>query len=165
MPSEPKPLFRAFQEDHAVLGKGFYEIAACLRGKDLPGARRVAARLNQEAGAHIAFEEASFYPALARISGFETERLFDEHGEGLSVVRTLLEMSDTDDMNDEMRQALLANAEAMEDHIAECGNLFEAIAKMSAKEQQSLYEELVRWREKHPTWLDYSRERQGRPAK
>lgn len=160
MPSDPKPLFRAFQEDHAVLGKGFYELSACLRGKDLPGARRVAARLNREAGAHIAFEEACFYPALARVSGYETGRLYDEHGEGLYVVRTLLEMSDTDDINDEMRQDLLANAEAMEEHIAECGDLFEAIAKMSAAEQQSLYEELVSWREKHPTWLDYSRQGQ-----
>ena len=161
MTSGKKPLFRAFQEDHAVLGKGFYELSSCLRGKDLPGARRVAERMDREAGAHIAFEEECFYPALAKASGFEIGRLFDEHGEGLDVVRTLLEMHDTDDMSEELRKELLANAQAMEDHIAECGELFEAIAKMSDAQQQSLYEELIAWRQKHPTWLGY---RRGRAA-
>ena len=157
----PNPLFRAFQEDHAVLGKGFHTLSVCLRGRDLPGARRAAAQIDRDAGAHIAFEETCFYPTLARVSGFDTDRLYDEHGEGLDVVRTLLDMSDTDEMSEELRQALLADAEAMEDHIAECGGLFDAIAKMSDAEQRSLYEELVAWREKRPTWLGYSRTRKG----
>lgn len=144
-----------------MLGKGFYELSTCLRGKDLPGARRVAARVNREAGAHIAFEEECFYPTLARVSGFGTDRLYEEHGEGLYVVRTLLEMDDKTELKEVLRQELLADSEAMEDHIAECGHLFAAIAKMSDVEQQSLYEELVAWRKKGPTWLDYRRKREG----
>ena len=159
-----KPLFQAFQEDHALLGKGFYELSTCLRGNDLHGARTVARRLDREAGAHIAFEEECFYPALAKQSHMETDRLLDEHGEGLTVIRTLLELDDTEEISTEMRNGLLADSQAMEDHIAECGGLFDAIAQMTDEQQQALYEELVAWREKKPSWIEYERSRPEVPA-
>jgi hypothetical protein len=159
MTSGQKPLFRAFRDDHAILGKGFHDLSACLRGNDVAGARRVAARVNREAGPHIVFEEESFYPALAQLSGFDTDRLFGEHGEGLDVVRTLVEMEEGDALSEDQRTELLAKSEEMEDHIAECGELFEAIAKLSDAQQESLYEDLVAWRQKEPTWLDYHRDR------
>lgn len=159
MTSRQKPLFQAFQEDHAILGKGFHDLSACLRGNDVAGARRVAARVNREAGPHIVFEEESFYPTLAQLFGFETDRLFGEHGEGLDVIRTLAEMGEGDELSEDRRTELLAKSEEMEDHIAECGELFEAIARLSDAQQESLYEDLVAWRKNEPAWLDYERDR------
>ena len=57
-------LVQAFHEDHALLGSGFYELSTALRGNDINVARLVAQKLNDEAGAHIAFEGSMLLPGL-----------------------------------------------------------------------------------------------------
>ena len=164
MTAELHPLFEAFREDHALLGKGFYELSTCLRAKDVRCARQAAERLNEEAGAHIAFEEETFYPTLARRQSYDAERLYEEHSEGLTVVRAVLDMDESEEMTDAKQRALLADSESMEEHIAECGELFEAMRTMPDDELRHLYDALVAWREKKPTWLEYDRSRRKVPV-
>ncbi len=157
MAEENSDLFSAFAEDHAFLGKGFFELSSALRAKDLDAARRAAERLDQEAGAHIAFEEEHFYPRLAGLLGERTiEGMLAEHREGLQVIDQLCTPSTGTAPSDRSWQTLLAKSEHMERHIAECGELFEAIGRLPPSEQEYLHDKLIEWRLKRPGWRRYA---------
>ncbi len=148
-------LFKAFHQDHAALGRGFHDISTLLRGGDVSAARRVAERLDREAGPHIAFEERQFYPALRKLFGDEdVDRFYDEHQEGVAVLLALLRSEDGDAIDDAVRDDLIKHSEAMEAHIAECGELFEAMGRIPVTEQEDLLRELLAWREKGPCWIE-----------
>ena len=158
MAQQNNPLFSAFREDHALLGRGFFEIAQCLRSNDVAGAHRVAERLDRQAGAHMAFEEEDFYPRLLPLLGqAEVDRLYADHGQGLSVVEALAVHAPTGALSETMRRQLLAHAEAMAQHIAECGELFEVMGRIPPDEQDALYRRLIAWREQAPSWTEQAR--------
>ena len=152
-------LFDAFREDHAILGRGFQDIATCLRSGDIDGARETAARMDMEAGAHIVFEEEHFYPALSRfLDSAEIDEMYAEHETGRSVIEALLAMDDGAMPDAGARAALLAQAETMAHHIAECGTLFGAMGGLASEEQDALHDALMRLREMVPRWSQYRRE-------
>ena len=149
-------LFEAFHDDHAVLGKAFHAISTQLRGGDVTAARGIAERLDRDAGPHIAFEEEAFYPALRKLFGDEdVDRFYHEHDEGLVVLQALLQ-PDKREMSSTACAELLRQSEAMEVHIAECGELFEAMGRMPLAEQAALFQELLAWREKAPRWTEFA---------
>jgi len=153
--SPTSALFDAFRADHAILGRGFYELSALLRAGDVPGARRRAERLDREAGAHMAFEERHFYPALRRLIGDdEVGRLYGEHGRGLAVVRALSRETIDEPLGQEEARQLLEGSELMESHVAECGELFGAMGRIPTDEQEDLYRQLLTLREQRPRWTD-----------
>ncbi len=146
-------LVRAFEEDHALLGRGFHELSTALRAADLAAARRLAAHLDQEAGAHIAFEEVVFYPRLGEILGVnEVEALQHQHTSGLAVVDRLCRTPPDAEIAASAWREMLRQSEEMEGHIAECGELFEAMGRISDEEQTVLTDALVAWRRKRPSW-------------
>ena len=156
---ESKELFAAFREDHAVLGRGFFDLAQSLRANDLEQARAAAAELDRTAGAHIAFEEESFYPALQAFFGkSETRRMYDEHRVGLGVVQTLCALPQDAELAEDQRRRLLRDAEVMARHIADCGALFETIGRLPSGQQSALLQALRDWREKGPRWSRYARQ-------
>lgn len=157
MVKENADLFGAFTEDHAFLGKSFNELSEALRDANLDAAGVVARRLDQFAGAHIAFEEENFYPALARLLGEnEVKRMRSEHRDGLDVVGHLCDRPPGGVLSDAARRQLLEKSERMETHIAECGELFEAMGRLSPGEQDTLYAHLVEWRLRRPSWRQYA---------
>ncbi len=119
----------------------------------MAGAQSAAAELDRTAGPHIAFEERHFYPALVPLLGKERiERLAEEHTEGLKVVRALGTRPQEKAPPDDERRDLLRASEAMETHIAECGDLFEAMGRIPEAEQASLLDDLLRLRAELPSW-------------
>jgi hypothetical protein len=153
--AQPSDLFQAFREDHAVLGRGLYELSERLRGGDLPAAKARAERLDREAGAHVAFEERFFYPALRRLLGdAEVDRLYHEHGEGLAVIRALAALPRDGTLDEAERRKLLRQAELMEAHVAECGELFGAMGRIPPEEQAALHRELLALRRTAPRWTE-----------
>jgi hypothetical protein len=155
MNAQPSDLFQAFREDHAVLGRGLYEVSEHLRGGDLPAAKARAERLDREAGAHIAFEESFFYPALRRLLGdAEVDRLYHEHGEGLAVIRALAALPADATLDEAERRKLLRQSELMEAHVAECGELFGAMGRIPPEEQAALHRELLALRKTAPRWTE-----------
>ncbi len=153
-------LVEAFQEDHAVLGRGFYELAQSLRARDLDQAKAIARKLDAEAGAHIAFEEAHFYPTLRPLLGdAEVHRMEADHRIGLEVIKVLRRTSPGESLPADVREKLLQDAEAMSTHIAECGELFGAIGRLGAGQQRALLDQLLAWRERRPSWSDADRHR------
>ena len=157
MAEENTDLFSAFAEDHALLGQSFHELSKALRANDCDAARSLAARIDGEAGAHIAFEEECFYPALADLLGeAEVEGMFQQHRAGLEVVEQLCAFAQGTELPDELRGRLLRNSESMETHIAECGDLFEAMGRIPPSEQEDLHTALTEWRLKRPSWRRYA---------
>lgn len=155
MPNVKRELFDAFQKDHATLGRGLYAIAECLRGDDLGGARAAANDLDRAAGAHIAFEEHDFYPALAPfLDKAEVDELYEEHRDGQATVKTLTSLDPDTPLDDARRAQLLEHIEQMEHHVSECGELFGAMGGLPAEEQAALLEKLETWRTKAPRWTE-----------
>lgn len=149
------PLFDAFHKDHAVLGRGLYEIETKLRGHDIEAAKASAERLDRDAGAHIAFENQYFYPALRRLLGGEVvDRFYQEHGEGLELIRSLAQIPTGGELTDKRRRELLAEAELMQRHVVECGELFGALGRIPPEEQKALHAELLRLRKVAPRWTE-----------
>lgn len=146
-----KDFLKAFQEDHAVLGRGFADLSRCLRCNDAAGACAVARRLHDLAGAHIAFEENDFYPALVPFLGEAAiQHMRREHGHGSDVIRVLMDLPANAPLDRMLTERLLGQSEAMEDHIAECGELFAAMGRLTPAAQEALYRKLLEWRQKHP---------------
>jgi hypothetical protein len=155
MSARPSDLFEAFREDHAVLGRGLHEISEHLRGGDLLGAKACGERVDKEAGAHIAFEEFFFYTALRHLLGdAEADRLYQEHGQGLSVIKSLAELPEGATLSESERKDMLQDLELMQAHVAECGELFGAMGRIPLKEQNALYRELLALREQAPRWTE-----------
>ena len=151
-------LIAAFHEDHKTLGRDLHTLCLCLRSRDLEQARLVAERIDSAAGAHIAFEEEAFYPLLKETLGAgEVERLYREHDRGYAVVRRLRDAAATDRFTEKDWNGLVADTEAMETHIAECGDLFAAMGALSERRQQALCDQLIDWRRRQPKWRDLRR--------
>src|SRR5271165_257583 len=109
-------------------------------------------------GAHIGFEEAEFYPTLVPLLGEATvRRMRQEHCCGLDVVCTLLRRNPDLPLPPVLSARLLAQSEVMEEHIAECGDLFTALRDLPAFRQQELYEKLMAWRQSPDLDLDQRR--------
>ncbi len=154
MAHQKNSLFEAFHADHATLGKGFHELSQCLRGDNLNATRQVARRIDTEAGAHIAFEEEHFYKALMPLLGAaEVEKMYREHGDGLEVLQAVMRAASLDE---QQRAELLKKSQAMETHIAECGDLFAAMGRIPAEQQAELHRHLLKWRDSNPRWTDYA---------
>ena len=155
MNARPSALFDAFKEDHAVLGRGLHEISEYLRGGDLLAAKACGDRVDRQAGAHIAFEEQFFYPTLRRLLGdADVDRLYHEHGQGLSVIKALARLPEGAPLSEAERRTMLQDSEVMEAHVAECGELFGTMGRLPPVEQDALYRELVALREKAPRWTE-----------
>ena len=157
MNARPSDLLEAFRQDHAVLGRGLHEISEHLRGGDLAAAKACGERVDRQAGAHIAFEEQFFYPLLRRLLGnAEVDRLYHEHGQGLSVIKALAQLPQRATLGEAERRAMLRDSEAMEAHVAECGELFGTMGRIPLDEQNALYRELVALRDKAPRWTEFA---------
>ena len=153
----PSDFFEAFREDHAVLGRGLHEISEHLRGGDLLAAKVCGERVDRKAGAHIAFEEQFFYPVLRRLLGdSEADRLYQEHGQGLSVIKALAELPEGAMLSEAEQRTMLQGLELMEAHVAECGELFGTMGRIPLEEQNMLYRELLALREKAPRWTEFA---------
>lgn len=150
----------AFREDHARLGRGFFELSARLRENDVTAACAVAEQIDVSAGAHIAFEEEDFYPRLASLIGpRQVDRMLQEHRAGLDVVGTLVRHDPRGPLDEATRRRLVVETAAMSDHIAECGELFGTLGRVRETEQLALLERLLEWRRRRPRWTSYAARR------
>ena len=117
----------------------------------------MARHLDEAAGAHIAFEETEFYPRLAPLFGQdEANRMRAEHTQGLAVIQALVNRPTAEPLDRVTCDRLLEQSEAMESHIAGCGELFEAMGRIPAEEQRVLHQKLLAWRQRHPTWTGFA---------
>ncbi|MCB1739866.1 MAG: hypothetical protein KDK91_05820 [Gammaproteobacteria bacterium] len=155
-------LFEAFRVDHATLGRHLHELAVSLRVADMGGARVHARRIDRECGAHIVFEEIDFYPALERfLEPEEVQSLYRDHASALRVIEGLCYARDEAQLQALDRRELLHRVEAMQVHVAECGELFGVMGGLSTDEKRSQLMKLQQWRERAPAWREVAALRQA----
>lgn len=148
-------LFDAFREDHARLGAALHALGTRLRARDARGARAIAEELDVEAGAHVAFEEHDFYPALAPfLSEAEVDAMYAEHADSRSLIVRLRTLDESALADTERHEALLGRVQAMERHVSECGELFGAMGGLDDAAQRDLLERLDGWRRRAPRWSE-----------
>jgi hypothetical protein len=150
-----KKLFDAFQADHADLGKGLYGLRLALSNGDPHGARRAALFIDTNAGAHIAFEEFDFYPALkSRLSESEVAAMFLEHAEGIELISEIANASDSTLSSPHKIAQLLKQIDTLDHHVADCGDLFGAMGGLSESDYKNLLAKLEYWRRQAPRWSE-----------
>lgn len=148
-------LFDAFREDHAQLGGCLHELSERVQVCDEDGARQLASLLDVKAGAHIAFEQADFYPALAAfLPSSDIDQMYAEHADGFALIMQLQSLSNGELSNALRREALLHEIYAMEQHVSECGELFGAMGGLDDVSLRQLLERLEHWRNRAPYWSD-----------
>ncbi len=152
-------LFTAFHEDHAAFGRMLHDLRTKISADDLGAAKALAKRLDKKAGAHIAFEESDFYPALKPfLSEQEVDEMYKEHAQGLSMVQCILNFSRSGKLDPSRRNSLIKDIERLETHVSDCGELFGAMGGLSLVRLQELWERLNYWRKKAPCWSDVGEE-------
>jgi hypothetical protein len=146
-------LFDAFHADHAELGQALHKLRTQLAAGETGAARETASDLDRAAGAHIAFEENDFYPALKKaLSEAEVDAMYREHAEGLAVIQDIAQADDGELHDPVVRASFLMRIDALSGHVADCGELFGAMGTLSEAEFEALYQNLVYWRSHAPRW-------------
>lgn len=154
-------LFEAFRKDHAILGRGLYDLEMAISGGDVVQAKALADQLDWDVGAHIAFEEHDFYPALnAFLSTAEVEEMYAEHADGARTLARVVALDEDAPMTADVKDRLLSGVREMEHHVSECGELFGALGGVSEEEMASLYARLESWRRKAPRWSELADSKQ-----
>lgn len=148
-------VLQAFHEDHALLGAALYALRTELAGKDCLAARSTADRIDVEAGAHIAFEEYTFYPMLGPyLSDEEVKAMYHEHRDGLALIREIAAASDLELADPDFVKHLMTRVESLQEHVAECGDLFGAMGALSNEQYKDLLTSLEKWRKLSPRWSE-----------
>jgi len=152
-------LFRIFQQDHGRLGEQLFRLRTALKQKDIEAAQVIVTEIDELSGAHIAFEEFNFYPALRKfLSEDEVFRMYLEHSDGLDLILNIQGWDADNPPNSESFDAALDHLKIMEHHVADCGDLFGAMGGLEPSEYKTLYDNLMEWRRKAPKWQDVKRD-------
>ena len=150
LPSRAEPfrttLVEEFMIDHRALAEGIERLIAELTAGRDAEARVEASRIDQVSGAHIAFEECDLYPAIGAESS-----MYDEHREGRTMLQTVL---DADRLTEVERIDLVGEANAMLDHMEDCGVLLHRVRTLSPLVQSQLEDRLFEWRSAAPKWTE-----------
>jgi hypothetical protein len=93
-------------------------------------------------------------PTTSQLGDAEVDRLYDEHGEGLAVIRALASVSDGVMLGESARDKVLRQSEIMEAHVAECGELFGTMGRIPPEEQDALFRHLLGLRKEAPRWTE-----------
>lgn len=159
-------LFDAFREDHAVLGRGLHKLRTALADGDIAGAKAAACALDRSAGAHIAFEEEHFYPALAAfLSPEEVDTMYDEHQDGARLLDAIAALGEGASADEADTANLIAAVDRMASHVSECGQLFGALGGLPEEAMDDLYKHLIALRERAPEWSEVAtHHHRARPA-
>jgi len=158
-----KSLVRIFQQDHARLGDQLSSLREAMKLKNIETAQSIAKDIDVSSGAHIAFEEFEFYPALKKFLGEDDLfRMYLEHSDGLDLIQQIMKWEAENPPTAEEFDDTLEHLKIMEHHVADCGNLFGVLDKLEPAEFQTLYDNLMEWRLKAPKWSEINRS--GMPA-
>ena len=148
-----KSLFTAFKTDHAILGKGLYDLRLAVVSKKPDDIRRIAEEINLQSGPHIAFEELEFYPVLSsNLSAAEVETMYREHAAGLAMFHDIENASDANLSSTSFHKNCLKQIDMLEQHVSGCGDLFGAMGGLSNETYAHLLGRLNYWNEQAPSW-------------
>ena len=150
---ELSALQQEFLDDHRVLIAGIKGVIEAVERGDQRTAVELAAELDQQAGAHMAFEEEVFYPRLAEVYGTEfVEQMVSEHEAGQRAVRTLLARNHDRPLSPEQRAHLLEDLDVALKHVMSCGTMLSELSSGTEEVDAQSLDRLRRLREQGERW-------------
>lgn len=148
-------LTEAFVQDHRVLTQGLSRLLSLVEEESYQEATRLARELDDAVGAHIEFEEKSFYPEVQKSRGRAyVENLYDEHRSGERALRFLSGLKAGTAPTPEERGRLIADLRRALDHAVSCGTLLSHVSTLPGREQQAFLDELERFRALSHRWTE-----------
>lgn len=148
-------LQEAFLEDHRRLIRGLEEILDALQAADESGAAKAAARLDDEAGPHMEFEEEVFYPRLASIHGQGfVDRLIEEHEAGHTALELLISLEPGQELSPEQRETVEEGVRTALGHALGCGTLMSELGADDRVADPKDLERLRNYRKSGSRWTD-----------
>lgn len=152
---ELSELQQEFLADHRRLTKGLHKALTALEKGDDAEAIALAAAIDEDAGAHMAFEEEIFYPRLAEARGQEfVDRMVSEHEIGQRAVRALLAHTERGSVPDTEREGILENLGIALRHVLSCGTMLSELGGGEAEADREALDRLQSLREAHERWTD-----------
>ncbi len=150
-------LVQSFMGDHVKFMELLKAVFDKVASNDLQAARTFATELNEFAGAHIAFEEAVLYPAIAELNQEDSfvAGLYEEHQMVVSAIASLLQ---NDDLSSEQLTEIQAHLATGLQHVDHCGTLISRLAAMDDCDQSEALDELQQLRTLKIKWTDMKRE-------
>jgi hypothetical protein len=150
---ELSTLQQEFLDDHRVLIAGIKGIIEAVEGGDSAKAVALASELDQQAGAHMAFEEEVFYPRLAEVYGDEfVEQMISEHEAGQRAVRTLLARNHDRPLTTRQREHLLEDLDVALKHVMSCGTMLSELSSGADEQDARALDRLRRLRDAGELW-------------
>jgi hypothetical protein len=145
-------LERAFLEDHRRLTGGLSQL---LQDGALRQAVELADKLDREVGAHIAFEQHVYYPALRQHLGDEfIDQLLREHEVGQSALKSLLAHGGDLPLEPAERERLKGQIEVALDHARSCGTLWSHLRALDDPQLAQMHAHLRRHRSRGRRWSE-----------
>ncbi len=146
-------LQQEFLDDHRILIAGIQGIIEAIEREDSGRAIELAAELDRQAGAHMAFEEEIFYPRLAKVYGAEfVEQMVAEHGVGQRAVRTLLAKNLDRPLSRKQRSQVLEDLDVALKHVMSCGTMLSELASGTAEVNAKSLDRLRELRDQGERW-------------
>ncbi|MGV3723520.1 MAG: hemerythrin domain-containing protein [Actinomycetota bacterium] len=148
-------LAREFLKDHQGLSRGLVALRDAVGRNDLEDAKALADRIDRSAGGHMEFEERLLYPHVARIFGAEyVDRLYAEHRLGKAAIARVLARPGAEPLRAEEQSTLLAELDAVGEHVYSCGALLSHLTALDEPAQQRMLERLLEFRREHRRWTE-----------
>ncbi len=142
---ELSALQQEFLEDHRRLIRELRAMLTSLERGDVASAVALAGELDEDAGAHMAFEEEVFYPRLARVHGQAfVDRMVREHATGQRAVKSLLSLAPGAVLAEADRQAIVQDLRVALGHVMSCGTM---LSELDSGEAEADEQALARLRE------------------
>ena len=121
---ELSELQEEFLQDHRVLTRGLNQLLDALQQGRVADAIALATELDDEAGAHMAFEEEIFYPRLAKVRGQDfVDRMVSEHEIGQRAIKALARRPAEIPLAEDEKRRIVDDLEVALGHVLSCGSM------------------------------------------
>jgi hypothetical protein len=157
-------VFQEFKADHRRIRDLLLDLAAALRARDLPQARRLLGTLNEVAGPHFRFEEESLYPALRPFFSSYVDKLYRDHDGAIETARRLVELVSREQLSEEEAEEGARAAQSLLIHVSDCDGLAVIMERMPEQDIQHIAERIAAARAENLPLLQWAEQVRTRPA-
>ena len=152
---ELSELQEEFLQDHRVLTRGLNHILDALQQGRTAEAIDLATEIDEEAGAHMAFEEEIFYPRLAEVRGQDfVDRMISEHAIGQRAIEALARHPRDVEIEPDEKKRIVADLEIALGHVLSCGSMLSELESGVAEADESALARLRELRDTSERWTD-----------
>ncbi len=146
-------LKKLFIEDHRMMTRSYRDLLQHLENDELGKAAELAAKLDQQAGAHVEFEEQHLYPRVRESRGDKyADQMYQEHREILNTLVELQQIQSTVEPSKRQIQRWKTGVQNGINHAVACGTLLSHLQTLPESTQADLLQFIEQLRRKSKKW-------------